>query len=174
MPDEPATTSTPNFVTCPCQYCNGGIEFDASGFEKGETRTVECPHCHLETMVFMPEITATTIPAGAKPPPLLKAANPTAAIVLWIVTVICFFVAVALSGGVSSDSDSANSISFTAGVFWFLVIGFLITAIISTKVYNTKNWSLKKARLALKQANYEFDNHETACFGLFHPACILL
>ena len=30
------------------------------------------------------------------------------------------------------------------------------------------------AELILKQANYEFDNHETACFGLFHPACILL
>jgi hypothetical protein len=38
-PNEPA-----RFVTCPCQHCNGQIEFDASGFAGGETRNVECPH----------------------------------------------------------------------------------------------------------------------------------
>jgi len=40
-----------NYATCHCQHCNGGIEFDASDFEKGETRTVECPHCQLETTI---------------------------------------------------------------------------------------------------------------------------
>jgi hypothetical protein len=43
-----------NYVTCRCQHCNKGIEFDASGFEKGEARTVECPHCKLETLIFVP------------------------------------------------------------------------------------------------------------------------
>ncbi len=47
---------TPYFVTCRCQHCDGGIEFDASEFQKGETRNVECPHCHLETGLFVPEI----------------------------------------------------------------------------------------------------------------------
>jgi hypothetical protein len=42
------------FVTCPCQFCNGGIEFDASDFAKGETRAVECPHCKSETLIFVP------------------------------------------------------------------------------------------------------------------------
>jgi hypothetical protein len=42
------------YVTCPCQHCSGHIEFDSFGFQKGETRTVECPFCKLETMVFLP------------------------------------------------------------------------------------------------------------------------
>jgi FOG: TPR repeat, SEL1 subfamily len=44
-----------NYVTCRCQYCDKGIEFDASTFDKGETRTVPCPHCGLETIIFVPE-----------------------------------------------------------------------------------------------------------------------
>lgn len=35
---------------CPCQNCNGHIEFDAS--DSG--RTVNCPHCSLETLLFVP------------------------------------------------------------------------------------------------------------------------
>jgi hypothetical protein len=49
-PNEPL-----RFVTCPCQHCDGHIEFDASDFTKDETRTVECPHCHLETVIFVPK-----------------------------------------------------------------------------------------------------------------------
>jgi len=44
----------PGFVTCLCQHCDGHIEFDATGFQKGETRNVKCPHCNLETIVFVP------------------------------------------------------------------------------------------------------------------------
>ena len=44
----------PRFVTCPCQHCDGHIEFDASDFGTRETRMVECPHCHLETKIFLP------------------------------------------------------------------------------------------------------------------------
>jgi Holliday junction DNA helicase RuvB len=44
-----------NYVTCRCQYCDKGIEFDASTFDKGETRTVPCPHCGLETIIFVPQ-----------------------------------------------------------------------------------------------------------------------
>jgi hypothetical protein len=46
----------PYYVTCRCPHCNGGIEFDASEFQKGETRNAECPHCHLEIELFVPEI----------------------------------------------------------------------------------------------------------------------
>lgn len=73
-PDNPE----PSFVTCPCQHCNGSIEFDAGGFEKGETRTVECPHCCLETRVFVPSATTPAtrprippeIPPPASPQPV--------------------------------------------------------------------------------------------------------
>lgn len=47
-PDEQA-----NYATCNCQNCGGHIKFDASQFRKGETRTVECPHCHLDTVLFI-------------------------------------------------------------------------------------------------------------------------
>ena len=61
---------TPQFVTCPCQYCNGGIEFDASGFQKGETRAVECPHCKMETIIFVPTSPVPpTVPPMANPAP---------------------------------------------------------------------------------------------------------
>lgn len=49
MPNEP------QFVTCPCKVCNGHIEFDPSDFGNGETRTVECPHCKMETILFVPD-----------------------------------------------------------------------------------------------------------------------
>jgi hypothetical protein len=42
------------FVTCPCQHCGGHIEFDASDFAKYEGRKAECPHCHLETIIYVP------------------------------------------------------------------------------------------------------------------------
>jgi hypothetical protein len=60
------------YVTCPCQHCSGHIEFDSYGFQKGETRTVECPFCKLETMVFLPVQSIapkqTTIAASGQEP----------------------------------------------------------------------------------------------------------
>jgi predicted RNA-binding Zn-ribbon protein involved in translation (DUF1610 family) len=53
MPDEP------NYVTCRCRHCDGHIEFDATDFAKGEGRPVECPHCHLETILFAPAASET-------------------------------------------------------------------------------------------------------------------
>jgi hypothetical protein len=43
----------PRFVTCCCQHCKGNIEFDANQLE-GTTRAVNCPHCGLETKLFIP------------------------------------------------------------------------------------------------------------------------
>lgn len=49
-------------VRCNCQHCNQGIEFDATGVTKGETRTAICPHCQLDTILF--------VPANSAPPAL--------------------------------------------------------------------------------------------------------
>ena len=43
------------FVTSHCQVCNGHIEFDSSDFGDGEIRKVECPHCKIETILFVPD-----------------------------------------------------------------------------------------------------------------------
>lgn len=53
----------PGYVTCSCEHCDGNIEFDASDFGEGETRTVECPHCQTETMI--------SVPTSPTPPPIL-------------------------------------------------------------------------------------------------------
>jgi TPR repeat protein len=46
--------TVPNYVTCPCQYCSGKIEFDANQLD-AENPTVLCPHCGLETIIFIPQ-----------------------------------------------------------------------------------------------------------------------
>jgi hypothetical protein len=33
-----------NFVKYHCEHCNGGIEFDLSQLEAGESRLINCPH----------------------------------------------------------------------------------------------------------------------------------
>jgi hypothetical protein len=52
---------------CHCQHCSGKIEFDCEDFKQGETRLAECPHCHLETKLYIPnfQITESSMP---KPP----------------------------------------------------------------------------------------------------------
>jgi hypothetical protein len=68
------------FAICPCRNCGGRIEFDATGFAKGEVRAVECPHCHLETDIFVP--VAQKVPPPGAPtsatclPPVIKAKRP--------------------------------------------------------------------------------------------------
>jgi hypothetical protein len=54
--------TTPRFVTCQCHHCNGGIEFDANDFQAGETRPVECPHCHKETIIYVESLTERLTP----------------------------------------------------------------------------------------------------------------
>ena len=55
----------PNLVVCRCRHCDGGIEFDAS--QAGET--IICPHCELETLLFVP-------PADQKPPVIASSPQP--------------------------------------------------------------------------------------------------
>lgn len=68
MPNE-----SPSFVTCHCQHCDGHIEFNGSVLQKGETRNIECPHCHSETKIFVPVQSGIPKPsATAAPAPKLK------------------------------------------------------------------------------------------------------
>jgi hypothetical protein len=49
----------PSLVTCPCQNCNGKLEFDPATLSD-ENKKITCPHCSLETILFVPP------PADAK------------------------------------------------------------------------------------------------------------
>lgn len=69
----------PKFVTCPCRNCDGHIEFDCSDFQKGETRTVECPLCKMDTIIFVPvQADASKSPPVATLPPKPKSSGATA------------------------------------------------------------------------------------------------
>ena len=63
--------SEPHFVTCSCRHCKGHIEFDASDFSEGETRTLPCPFCSRETVIFVPVISIRDAPANIESPPFL-------------------------------------------------------------------------------------------------------
>ena len=46
--------SAPRYVTCRCEHCDGGIEFDAN--ELGEANSLlPCPHCGVETLLLVPQ-----------------------------------------------------------------------------------------------------------------------
>jgi TPR repeat protein len=62
---------SPNYVTVACKHCDGGIEFDADQLDGDKTRIVECPHCHLETIIFVPE--------HEEAPPVISPTQPTSA-----------------------------------------------------------------------------------------------
>ena len=66
----------PCFVSCRCQHCDGHIEFDASGFAKGETRNVECPHCQQETNISCARFNAKKTARGQNAAIILHAVFP--------------------------------------------------------------------------------------------------
>jgi hypothetical protein len=51
--NEPNAQIAPNYVTCPCQHCSGHIEFNTTEYAE-ENSIVPCPHCGLETKLFIP------------------------------------------------------------------------------------------------------------------------
>ncbi len=42
------------FVTCHCKSCSGGIEFERELFDPENPAAIECPHCGLETHLYIP------------------------------------------------------------------------------------------------------------------------
>jgi hypothetical protein len=52
--NEPTDQPAPRFLTCRCQHCDGHIEFDASGFQEGDTATVKCSDCLFDTKIIVP------------------------------------------------------------------------------------------------------------------------
>jgi hypothetical protein len=59
----------PRYVTCNCQHCNGRIEFDANELGDEKNITAPCPHCQLDTIIFVPPATsgvATSNPRKGK------------------------------------------------------------------------------------------------------------
>jgi hypothetical protein len=117
-----------NYVTCKCQNCDGGIEFDASNFAQGETCTIDCPHCHLETIIFAPPSRAASLsPTNRTVSSSPNTASPFTAIVLWTITGVLFLIRL----GLCHSNSAANAV--------ILIIFFsLIVAAITTSKYRTR------------------------------------
>ena len=67
MNDAESGDNASTLSTCPCQHCEGLIQFDPSWLESSETSAVVCPHCQCETRLFLPH------PAAVNPPPITGA-----------------------------------------------------------------------------------------------------
>jgi hypothetical protein len=114
------------YVTCRCQNCNGGIEFDASGYSKGETRSAECPHCKMETLLFIPQPTPI-VNSSTKSSNSQKTYSNQTAVVLWTITLF-FLLLVVLTLVFASSSN------------WILIsFGFLVPIALVSVHYQSRN-----------------------------------
>jgi hypothetical protein len=43
------------FVTCHCQSCSGGIEFERELFDSENPAVIECPHCGSQVRLYIPK-----------------------------------------------------------------------------------------------------------------------
>jgi hypothetical protein len=58
---EPSNQPVPRYVVCNCKHCDGHIEFDANEFAE-DNSIVPCPHCGLETKIFIPILESEEVP----------------------------------------------------------------------------------------------------------------
>ena len=110
MSEQPA--ESPRFVTCRCQNCDGHIEFDASDFQKGETRKAECPHCHLETLISVPvptKITATPAKPNQKEFFTIKLTSRAVA-VFFALTTLCLALILTRQEMALNRAETANAV----------------------------------------------------------------
>jgi hypothetical protein len=138
---------TPNYVTCPCQHCSGKIEFDANQLDTAENTTVPCPHCGLETILFVPPSpTRPVLPKNITPPPTVKTPptslalkNPKSSLeVVSSLSLIGFFVWTGLCAlgacwgifvtfkGMSEDTSAAYGAGATVGLGIWMVVCLVI------------------------------------------------
>jgi hypothetical protein len=47
------SVSAPRFVTCLCNTCSGKIEFERAAFDPRNPNVITCPHCGLETQLYL-------------------------------------------------------------------------------------------------------------------------
>jgi hypothetical protein len=55
------------FVTCFCNSCSGGIEFDRDCIDAQDPPRIPCPHCGTETVLYIPDTGHTASEISAKP-----------------------------------------------------------------------------------------------------------
>ncbi|HEY1662073.1 MAG TPA: hypothetical protein VGI03_06615 [Verrucomicrobiae bacterium] len=64
---EQVSPPVPRYVICRCRHCDGNIEFDANELAE-ENSIVPCPHCGLETKIFIPTLQTENVPTKLPSP----------------------------------------------------------------------------------------------------------
>lgn len=66
--NQPSNPPEPDYVVCNCQNCSGHIEFDAIQFTPNNS-VVPCPHCGVETKLYIPFLDAENDLSQLRPSP---------------------------------------------------------------------------------------------------------
>lgn len=107
------------FVNCPCQYCNGKIEFDVNQMQSTGTSgeynvgpTIECPHCKMDTILFVPkskqkptQLKSAPIPTIQKVSTPIKKSVPALSYIFIFIIGVCLII-FGLSHAIEPKNDS--------------------------------------------------------------------
>ncbi len=111
---------------CRCQHCNKGIEFP----KESAGQIVECPHCKLETLLFIPQKSPRDEFAVLK----TKSPVPLRVVVIVIaILALCFLVGIASREGSAGNEMSSAIVGAILGLLALVVAAviYFIPALIA-------------------------------------------
>lgn len=109
---------TTEFVKCKCQHCNNGIEFNPSDAGK----MAECPHCQIETLLFIPyKINKSDV----SPAKIFKKSPFESNWACWVYGGIGFII-IEVFSAVATGSQTSIAYDILMSVFSYIGISFVI------------------------------------------------
>jgi uncharacterized protein YjeT (DUF2065 family)/Zn finger protein HypA/HybF involved in hydrogenase expression len=150
----------PSLVTCPCQHCNGHIQFDPATLSPDNNKTT-CPHCSMETILFVPPPrptsppkpkTATLFRIEAEWNRNLEENLDNAAETVRLIGIIGVVIGIIVAVLFGSNSGSPNAPYFA----WTIVIGSITSLVINYSISLVFNAAAEMIRLLKKQAGVPF------------------
>jgi hypothetical protein len=98
---EESQNSNPKWVICNCNNCSGHLEFDAAN----AGTTVKCPHCEIETLLFIPPI-STENSSEQKSNPQLTVFSMPKSIIGWLIAILLLGIIVWVGAQKSKEFNS--------------------------------------------------------------------
>lgn len=107
------------FIVCPCQICNGRIEFDAGELGPEEGCVVQCPHCLMETALFVYGSAPTLPPIlELSQPPVISHHKQPVWIVWAIAAAILIFIVICIAPFPADTDMTAPDLVTVSGFQW--------------------------------------------------------
>jgi len=138
-------------VVCNCQFCNSPIEFDAELLQPNQH--AQCPHCNLETVLFVPYQAPSPEPT---PPKAIKVRMPILTAFRWkAIGVAGAFISFGILGALG-DADSQSGGGAIGGFFMGMLSLLVLVVVVgiyflpSIMAYQNK----KKNRQAISILNF--------------------